>query len=147
MEAVAQLMAIEAIKHLKARYWYYVDTKAWDAWVDLFTSDGAFQWDSQVSALGRDGMPGEKYAGREGLAKVGKVLEGARTVHRGHAPIIDVVSETEARAIWPMEDIVDRADHELHGWGHYHETYEKVDGRWLIKTSHLHRQRMQTISR
>jgi hypothetical protein len=26
---------------------------------------------------------------------------------------------------------------ELHGAGHYHETYEKRDGSWRIKTLHL----------
>jgi hypothetical protein len=29
----------------------------------------------------------------------------------------------------------------LHGYGHYHETYEKIDGRWRIKTSKLTRLR------
>jgi hypothetical protein len=29
----------------------------------------------------------------------------------------------------------------LNGRGHYHETYEKVDGQWLIKTSTLTRLR------
>ena len=31
---------------------------------------------------------------------------------------------------------------ELHGFGHYHETYEKADGRWRIKTMTLTRLRM-----
>ena len=34
-----------------------------------------------------------------------------------------------------MEDWIIFADgHELHGAGHYHETYEKQDGAWRIKT-------------
>ena len=32
----------------------------------------------------------------------------------------------------------------LHGYGHYHETYEKVDGQWLIKTITLTRLRVDT---
>ena len=31
---------------------------------------------------------------------------------------------------------------ELHGYGHYHETYEKIDGTWRITTSSLSRLRM-----
>jgi hypothetical protein len=30
----------------------------------------------------------------------------------------------------------------MHGYGHYHETYEKVDGRWRIKTITLTRLRV-----
>ena len=30
----------------------------------------------------------------------------------------------------------------LYGYGHYHETYEKVDGRWYIKTLKLTRIRV-----
>ncbi|MGB9302958.1 MAG: hypothetical protein ACLPXZ_03225 [Mycobacterium sp.] len=29
----------------------------------------------------------------------------------------------------------------LHGYGHHHENYEKIDGRWRIKTSKLTRLR------
>jgi hypothetical protein len=29
----------------------------------------------------------------------------------------------------------------LHGYGHYHETYEKLDGEWRIKTMKLTRLR------
>jgi hypothetical protein len=41
-----------------------------------------------------------------------------------------------------MEDMLRYADgSELHGYGHYHETYEKVDGTWRIKTLTLTRLR------
>jgi hypothetical protein len=30
---------------------------------------------------------------------------------------------------------------EMHGYGHYHETYEKVDGAWRIKSTTLTRLR------
>ena len=30
----------------------------------------------------------------------------------------------------------------LHGYGHYHETYEKLDGRWLIASRRLTRIRV-----
>jgi hypothetical protein len=30
----------------------------------------------------------------------------------------------------------------VNGFGHYHETYEKIDGTWRIKTSKLTRLRM-----
>lgn len=37
--------------------------------------------------------------------------------------------------IWAMEDLVVYWDgRQLHGAGHYHETYEKQEGDWRIKS-------------
>ena len=36
---------------------------------------------------------------------------------------------------WRNGDKVEQA----HGWGHYHETYVKIDGRWFIKSRKLTR--------
>ena len=39
-----------------------------------------------------------------------------------------------------MEDLLFFPDgNRLHGAGHYHETYEKRDDRWLITSLHLSR--------
>ncbi|BBY38364.1 hypothetical protein MMAN_24980 [Mycobacterium mantenii] len=39
-----------------------------------------------------------------------------------------------------MEDLLIFGDgRELYGAGHYHETYQKSDGRWRIKSLHLTR--------
>jgi hypothetical protein len=35
----------------------------------------------------------------------------------------------------------------MHGYGHYHETYEKVDGRWLIASTTLTRLRTDVQTR
>jgi hypothetical protein len=64
------------------------------------------------------------------------------TAHQVHAPEITLTSETTATGIWALEDVVRLAPGlNLDGRGHYHETYEKVDGQWLIKTSTLTRLR------
>jgi hypothetical protein len=31
----------------------------------------------------------------------------------------------------------------MRGFGHYHETYEKIDGAWVIKTTTLTRLRVE----
>ncbi len=42
-----------------------------------------------------------------------------------------------------MEDMLRWPDGtELHGYGHYHEVYAKVDGAWRIRSSTLTRLRM-----
>jgi hypothetical protein len=62
------------------------------------------------------------------------------TVHHCHTPEITLTSPTEATGIWAMEDLLFFADGtQLHGAGHYRETYEKRDGRWLITSLHLTR--------
>ena len=35
----SDLVEIEAIKQLKARYFRFLDTKQWDAWKEIFTED------------------------------------------------------------------------------------------------------------
>jgi hypothetical protein len=64
------------------------------------------------------------------------------TVHHVHAPEIELTSATTARGIWALNDVVRLVPAlTLRGYGHYHETYQKIDGRWRIKTSKLTRVR------
>jgi hypothetical protein len=78
-------------------------------------------------------------------AFVRNAVAGMVTVHHGHMPEIDVLSEHAARGTWAMEDVLrwtaGGADvtQVLHGYGHYHDSYARVDGRWLIQSSRLSR--------
>jgi hypothetical protein len=77
------------------------------------------------------------------LAFLQDVLSDVVTVHHCHTPEIEVTSSTTATGVWAMEDMLRWPNGmELHGYGHYHETYAKVDGRWRIKRSTLTRLRM-----
>jgi hypothetical protein len=56
---------------------------------------------------------------------------------------VEVTSGTTASAVWSMDDVLRWPEGaEMHGYGHYHETYEKVDGEWRIKTLRLTRLRV-----
>lgn len=127
---------IEAIKQLKARYCRLLDGKDWQAWRQIFTDDFV----SDTSKAG-----GKVIAGADGfVAFTRKSLEKPSqvTAHQVHAPEIEVTSPTAARGIWALEDVVRLAPGvNLRGYGHYHETYRKVDGRWLIESSTLTRLR------
>jgi hypothetical protein len=146
MDPLQRLIDLEELRNLKASYFYYLDTKDWDSWVNLFTHDATLQWDSAPSIGGRDGQTSQKYVGidqiREHVAY--GILHPAQTVHQGHTPILELTSENTATGIWAMEDLVTSANRVLHAFGHYRETYRKVDGKWKIATLYLTRLRVTT---
>jgi uncharacterized protein (TIGR02246 family) len=123
---------IEAIRRLKARYFRTMDAKDWDGMHQVFTDDVVIDTSEAGGAI----VTG---AG-EFMAFLQEMLNGAVTVHQGHMPEIDVISDTMVTGIWALNDIVIWPDGtRLDGYGHYHETYEKVAGEWRIKSSKLTR--------
>ncbi|MCF6386996.1 nuclear transport factor 2 family protein [Mycobacterium sp. MBM] len=132
---------VEAIRRLKARYCRFLDTKDYEAWKALFAPDVVVKLDMAISAGGADGQTAPDLNGLDEFVPV--VLGGvehAQTKHHVHTPEIDLTSNTTASAIWAMEDLLLFADGgELFGAGHYHETYEKRDGDWVITSLHLTR--------
>jgi hypothetical protein len=134
MDDAAALLEIEAIKQLKARYCRYLDTKDWDAWRGLFSDDFL----SDTSLAGGKVIRGAD----EFVAFTRKGLRSQATVHQVHAPEIELTSPTTASGVWALEDVVRFGPGvNLRGYGHYTETYQKVDGRWLITSSTLTRLR------
>lgn len=134
MDDATTLLEIEAIKQLKARYCRLLDTKDWQAWRALFSDDFL----SDTSKAGGKVIRGAD----EFVAFTRKSLRSQATVHQVHAPEIELTSATTARGIWALEDVVRFGPGvNLRGYGHYTETYEKVDGRWLITSSTLTRLR------
>ncbi|CAM3697335.1 nuclear transport factor 2 family protein [Mycobacterium frederiksbergense] len=131
----------EAIRRLKARYCRFLDTKDYEAWKALFATDVVVKLDMAISTGGADGQTAPDLNGLDEFVPV--VLGGvehAQTKHHVHTPEIDLTSDTTASAIWAMEDLLLFADGgELFGAGHYHETYEKRDGGWVITSLHLTR--------
>jgi len=76
---------------------------------------------------------------------------GVVTVHHGHTCEIAVQGSTQASAIWAMTDHLYFSPESpvamLTGHGHYHETYERLAGVWLIKTLRLTRLQVETTMR
>jgi uncharacterized protein (TIGR02246 family) len=128
---------IEAIRQLKARYFRTMDTKDWVAMRQLFTDD--------VVIDTTDSGGGVVSGADEFLAFLQEAIGEVVTVHHGHTPEIELTSGTTATGIWAMEDMLRWPDGtELHGYGHYHEVYERADGpdgAWRIKASTLTRLR------
>ena len=156
MNELDRLIAIEGIRNIKASYWYFMDTKQWDKLGMVFTRDAVVDFRGE-----RDLKPGEAYdrltpveqavaegdvavaRGRDNIvAFIRGVVEFWTTVHHGAAPIIDIIDQTNGKAIWPLFDYIDDGNHALKGYGHYHETYRpEEDGIWRIDTLQLTRLR------
>jgi len=143
MIAAEQLLVIEEIKQLKARYFRCLDSKDWAGFEAVFAPDAAVDYTPPGGNSANWSVSGRA----DIVAFVRRAIEPAVTVHHGHMPEVEVTSATTARAIFAMEDLIwwpeGSRRKTLHGWGHYHETYEKVDGKWLIKTLRLTRLRIE----
>jgi uncharacterized protein (TIGR02246 family) len=126
---------VEAIKALKARYFRTMDTKDWAAMRQVFADDVVMD----TSGSGGGVVTGAD----EFMAFLESTLAGAVTVHHGHMPEIELTSPETATGIWALQDLIRFPDGtNLVGYGHYHETYRKIDDRWVIATSKLTRLRM-----
>jgi ketosteroid isomerase-like protein len=135
-----ELVEIERIRQLKARYFRLLDLKDWDAWRDVFCAD-------VVIDTTQDGAP--RIEGRDAFITFLKtVLAGVITVHQGHMAEIALAGPDTATGVWAMEDELwwppDRGGLHLHGRGWYHERYRKeADGAWRIAHLELRRIRVE----
>lgn len=145
------LTVIEEIRRVEARYARYADGKRWQDLAALFTEDGWFR------PLDADGNELFTMNGRAEIARTltERNAGDVQPIHQLFTHEIDVESPTAAKAVWAMADLIFRGDRPqaaatepalfrtMRGWGHYHVTYRKVDGQWLIATRVLTRTRLE----
>lgn len=144
MTEIERLAAIEAIKMVKAKYFYGLDHKDWDLWRrEVWAADA-----SLLVPESRD----EPWTGIENIiAWVSASTADQISVHHGHMPIIEITSDTTATGIWAMEDRLFRTKEyplegghtHLHGFGHYRETYVRTHAGWRIQSTQLTRLRVE----
>jgi SnoaL-like domain len=148
-DRVEQLLDIEAIKQLKARYFRFLDTKEFDKMADLFTEDAELSFDDDTVFFG--GTPGGTATPAMAVERWREFLGPGKTVHHGHMPEIEITGEGTARGIWAMIDYVEFRPgpprQGIDGYGHYHEEYVKRDGAWKIASMRLTRLRIDGLPR
>jgi len=145
MTPAEELLAIEKIKQLKARYFRLMDTKRWDELGSVFAA--AAELDVRQDA----GQDAGHVRGRERIVDaIRSAVDAARTVHHGHMPEIELSGPDSARGTWSMYDYVEwpaeAGRRGFHGFGHYEETYRIEDGAWRIATLRLTRIRRDPLS-
>lgn len=131
------LVACEELKSLQARRVRALDSQNWDDYrkchVDDFIS----------FTLGDTPVRGIENA----LAGLVTVLAGVTTVHLTHSPEFEFSSTISAKGVWGLHDRgwweEDGVSHWFRAWGHYHDEYEKHDGRWLFSSRRIVRQRVE----
>ena len=124
------LLESERIQVVKARYCRYLDGKQWRELLELFAPDCLFELDP----LERQHLPEPLRASTqlplqsfmELLRTV--LVSDAQSVHHVHAPEIEFSEAAIAHGIWAVEDYVTSTFGNFRGYGHYHETYRKIDG-------------------
>lgn len=143
MNDIETLCAIEEIKQVKAKYFYGLDHKDWDLWKrEVWAPDGRLEVPEADTIV----EPFDKV-----IEWVSASVGDQVSVHHGHMPIIEFTSDTTANVIWAMEDRLYRTKEYpledgstyLHGFGHYRETYVKLDMGWRIQSSRLTRLRVE----
>ena len=132
---IQRLMDIEAIKQLKHAYFRCVDTANLEELATLFHDD--------VTVHFRGGNYEWKLQGKhEYVASIGQSFTTeAVGQHNAHHPEIQILSDTEATALWYLADNMWILNHNFktHGTALYWDRYLKVDGRWLIKDTNYER--------
>ena len=138
-----RLLDVEEIKRLKARYFRLMDTKSWEEWGQVFARDAVMEVpEAGLVERGREAI----------VASVSRALTGARTVHHGHMPELEITGEGTARGTWAMFDYVEWPPSEagerrgLVGYGHYLEEYVREDGAWRIRRLRLARLRVDALA-
>jgi hypothetical protein len=133
MDCRDELYAIEAIKHVKARYWRAVDTKDAALLRSVFCDPCLIDFRGSVGGESTDAQlwrNPDRFCADMMASTIGIV-----SAHHGFPPEITILSDDEASAIWPMEDLLWNGNssallpfRRFHGWGHYHDAYRKTAG-------------------
>jgi len=139
VDSVEQLLAIEEIKRLKASYFHALDLKEWDRYGQLFTVPTVIDFSDQPELWGH-GPEDQRPDPEDWIFTDGKLcadaieplFDGVVTTHHGHDPVVEITGETTATGTWSLYDRLEFPEEIFHGFGHYRDEYQKVDGRWLI---------------
>lgn len=125
---IARLEAVEAIKRLKARYWYCCDTKDVEGVRDCFLEGPVeIHYDGPVGLVNhRDGL----YEVFKEVACQTHIVE----MHHGGPPLIEIHGADDASARWGLVYHLMNTETRTISvvGGYYDDEYKRVDRQWRI---------------
>jgi glycine/D-amino acid oxidase-like deaminating enzyme len=129
---IEDLVDIEQIKKLKAKYLRLMDQRRWDEWIELFAEESTIRvtLSDQEFCLWRG--KAEILAGNSGHNS------GNVSIHHGQTPDIDIRGGDRATGFWQLQDTYLRAGRKDESFGYYEDEYVKVDGAWKIRAINCH---------
>lgn len=145
MMEIDKISAILDIHALKARYFRMMDLKDWAGLEAVFAPDLVADFRDSTGQRDESQLT---HGAAAYVAKLAPILQNIETVHHGHMPEIMIESADSATGIWAMEDKLWVQEGSsmpfkwLHGYGHYHERYIRIDGAWRIAEVRLTRLRV-----
>lgn len=153
MNDIERLIAIDQITQLKAKYFRGVDSSDGDLVKNLLAEDCVLNYMGCCTdpATGNDYIPAMNVIlyGKDSWRSDGMSKLGIISVHQGHNFEVEFTSGTTAKGIWSMTDRLyfppGGEFSRMTGYGHYLETYEKIDGHWKIKTTRIARIRVEVV--
>lgn len=155
MTDTANLLAIEQIKQLKARYFRGVDAKDFALLRAVFADHAVADYRNATldPRSGVDLMKAGTDAPIEGGETIARwIIEAMKSllsVHHGHMPEITMTGEDSAEGIWAMEDRLyfkeGSRQRGVAGYGHYYESYARIAGEWKITAVKLVRLKVDAI--
>ena len=124
-----RLEDIEAIKQLKYRYWRHLDLKQWDELARCFIANATVCYSS----------------GKYEFAGVDKIMtflseslgtaRGSVTIHQGHHPEIELLSDTTARGTWALYNYMFnlKENRGIRIGAYYEDEYVKLQDGWKFQ--------------
>ena len=155
VDACQQLLDIEEIKKLKARYFRFYDAKDWDGYLSVLDDDleftfvgvelahyppeyAEFQTPDGDLTLDRDRL----------MAWLVPTSAHYQTQHHGHMPEITITGPDSAEAIWRVTDLIGWPGEPtvwLRGYGQYDEEYVRRPEGWKLRRSRYDRHDIDPI--
>ena len=126
---VRRLEDIEAIKQLKYRYWRHLDLKQWDELAQCFAPDATVCYSSGKY----------EFAGVDAIMRfLSESLgheRGSVTIHHGHHPEIELLSDTSARGTWALYNYMFnvKQNRGIRIGAYYDDAYVKLAGAWKFQ--------------
>jgi hypothetical protein len=151
MTETERLAAIEGVKRVKAAYWRGVDSGDGDLVRSILAEDCELDFHGccRDPQSGIDHLPAMNMVlrGRAAWLSEGMSRYGIVSVHQGHQSEIGITGPDTATGIWSFTDRMffpaGGTIAQLTGYGFYHDSYLKRDGRWQIRTSRISRIRVE----